>query len=167
MKICVFALFIVLAIASRDHRRRSTSDTDIKVKDTNDYNNDVYIPNPNSIVSAESGAEVLQILVNDDNQQTPYAILFHSGETDSKSKELVNEYEMELRQQVLGMDQEFKYFSIDASKKNYEDLIQAVGIDVNELKDSPSVLVIKGGKGWWVHGPNTIKVISEYVGEKL
>ena len=54
---------------------------------------------------------------------------------------------MELRQQVLGMDQEFKYFSIDASKKNYEDLIQAVGIDVNELKDSPSVLVIKGGKG--------------------
>ena len=58
----------MLTIASRDHRRRSTSDTDIKVKDTNDINNDVYIPNPNSIVSAESGAEVLQILVNDDNQ---------------------------------------------------------------------------------------------------
>ena len=115
MKICILALLIILAYSKKDHWKRSTSDKDIRVKETSEGDSEVYIPNPNSILDPENGAEVLQMLVNDENMGVPYAILFHSGETDSYSEQRVSDYEMALRQQILDHDSSFMYLSVDAT----------------------------------------------------
>ena len=55
-----------------------------------------------------------------------------------------------------------KFMKVDASKKNYEDLTAAVGINTQELTESPSLLLMKGGKGRWIHGTNTISEGVKY-----
>ena len=80
----------------------------------------------------ESGAEVLKMLVNEEEKNIPYLIMFHSGDTTSKAKKLIKEYEQGMKDGVLDGHDDFRYIKIDCSK-NFEDLISAVGIDTNEL----------------------------------
>ena len=72
------------------------------------------------------------------------------------------EDERELVARVLNKHPSFKYAKINADDQLYADLVEACGINTAELHESPSVLIIKGGVGVWVHGPQTINKIEEF-----
>ena len=100
------------------------------------------------------------MLVNKDDSHIPYVVLFHSGGTSGPEKKHLREYEADLQAEVMNGHDDIRYIKIDCSQKNYEDLIAAIGINVHELEESPSVLFMKGGKGRWIHGPNTVEQIA-------
>ena len=148
MKIAIL-LFGLIAIALAASRNAKTKDQ-VKIEPGRDDDEptEVYIagPNSNEIVTS-SGAEVISMLVNKDDAKTPYVVLFHSGSTDGPAKKQVREMENSIREEMLAGHGDVKFIKVDASKKNYEDLTAAVGINTQELQESPSLLVMKGGKG--------------------
>ena len=159
----IFALLLILAASAQAYpalrTKRSLSSYD---DDEDEDDNTLFIQGPSSEIETDSGAEVLQMLVNKEEADIPYTIIFHSGSTSGPAKKKLREYESAVQSQFLAGHSEIRYMKIDCSKRNYEDLISAIGINTNELEESPSVLVMKGGKGRWVHGPNTIEQIAEF-----
>ena len=56
----------------------------------------------------------------------------------------------------------FFYFAkVNVNDSNYDDLVKACGVDKSELNNSPSVLIIEGGIGVWIHGPQTMNKLEE------
>ena len=112
------------------------------------------------------GDDVLSKLEEGSNDV--YIIMFYApghkgGNHNSKTKE----DERELIARVLNKYPSFNYAKINAADPNYEDLVNACGIVTGELHEAPSVLIIEGGVGAWIHGPQTINKIEEFAQEYL
>ena len=92
-----------------------------------------------------------------------YVVMFHAGATEGSAlANRNNDYEDALINKVLENYGDFIFTKVDGRNNDYEELINAVGINVNELQKSPSVLIMEHGNGAWIHGPETISKIAEY-----
>ena len=116
------------------------------------------------VVEHKNGQDVLKLLEEGDN--TVYVIMFFvPGKDGSVHNVKTVEDEKELIARVLNRFPSFYYAKVNAADPNYADLVKACGIIVNELPESPSVLIIEGGVGVWVHGPQTINKVEEFAVE--
>ena len=66
---------------------------------------------------------------------------------------------------VLDKYPSFKYIKVNADDSNYDDLVKACGVVKSQLNGSPSVLIIEGGIGVWIHGPQTMNKLEELARE--
>ena len=108
-----------------------------------------------------NGHEVLRELEADNHNV--YVIMFYAGATEKSAlANRNNDYEDALINRVLESFGDFTYTKVDARNRDYEELVNAVGINTSELQKSPSVLIMENGNGAWIHGPETISKISEY-----
>ena len=108
------------------------------------------------------GSDILNRLKSDDSGVT--VVLFTFGDAIKSNEELTqtnDDYEAQLMD-VLASYSKFNYARVDASNEDYEDLIEAATIDVNQLTRSPSILMAAKREGVWVHGGETLDKISEY-----
>ena len=108
------------------------------------------------------GSDILNRLKDDDSGVT--VVLFTFGDAIKSNEELTktnDEYEGDLFD-VLQSYSKFNYARVDASNEDYEDLIEAAEIDINQLTKSPSVLLAAKKEGVWVHGGETLDKIAEY-----
>ena len=92
-------------------------------------------------------------------------MFYVSGQKGGVQNVRTTEDEKELIGRVLDRYPSFKYAKVNADDKNYSDIVEAIGINTAELHESPSVLVIEGGVGVWVHGPQTINKVAEFATE--
>ena len=108
-----------------------------------------------------NGHEVLREL--EEGNHNVYVIFFHAeGVEGSELDNRNNDYEETLITKVLDDYPKFHYAKVDARDSDYEELVSAVGVNVNELQKSPSILIMEHGNGAWIHGPETISKIAEY-----
>ena len=108
-----------------------------------------------------NGHEILREL--EAGNHNVYVIFFYAGATEGSAlANRNNDYEDTLVAKVLDDYPSFIYAKVDARDKNYEELVNAVGVNVNELQKSPSVLIMEHGNGAWIHGPETLSKIAEY-----
>ena len=108
-----------------------------------------------------NGQEVLDKL--EDGSDDINLIMFYvSGLQGGTHNVRTTEDEKELISRVLNKHPSFKYAKVNADDEKYSDLIKAVGINTAELHESPSVLLMEGGTGVWIHGPQTVNRISEF-----
>ncbi|CAI2382332.1 unnamed protein product [Moneuplotes crassus] len=108
-----------------------------------------------------NGHEVLREL--EEGNHNVYVIFFYAeGVEGSDLDARNNDYEETLITKVLDDYPEFHYAKIDARSSDYEELVSTVGVNVNELQKSPSILIMEHGNGAWIHGPETISKIAEY-----
>ena len=92
-----------------------------------------------------------------------YVIFFYADATEGSGVANRNkDYEDTLVSNVLDNYPDFNYAKVNARDSNYDELVNAVGINVNELQKSPSILIMEHGNGAWIHGPETISKIAEY-----
>ena len=125
--ICVFALLILTNGLTKPKKKEEVK---IVPGDDEDEPTEVYIAGPNSNeIATNSGSEVISMLVNKDEATIPYVVLFHSGNTDGPAKKTLREIENGIREEMLAGHQDVRFIKVDASKKNYEDVVQAVGIN--------------------------------------
>ena len=97
-----------------------------------------------------------------------YVILFYApGHKGGNHNAKTIEDERELTARVLNKYPSFHYAKVNVADPNYEDLVQACGIVTGELHESPSVLIIEGGIGVWIHGPQTVNKIEEFAQDYL
>ncbi|CAI2383108.1 unnamed protein product [Moneuplotes crassus] len=97
-----------------------------------------------------------------------YVLMFYSpGHQGGTHNAKTVEDERELIERVLKKHPSFHYAKINAADPNYKDLIETCGIVTTELHESPSVLIIEGGTGVWIHGPQTVNKIEEFAEEFL
>ena len=106
-----------------------------------------------------NGRDILKELQGNNNDV--YVILFHAGEKDQAVKMKTEEY-LQALQSVKNKYPDFTYTTIDASDKDYDDLIDAISLIRSELSESPSILIMHKGNGEWIHGPQTISKIMEF-----
>ena len=106
-----------------------------------------------------NGRDILKELQGNNNEV--YVILFHAGEKDQAVKMKTEEY-LQALQSVKNKYPDFTYTTIDASDKDYDDLIDAISLIRSELSESPSILIMHKGNGEWIHGPQTISKIMEF-----
>ena len=86
MKIIVCVLF-VLTLTNALTKPKKRDEVKIVPGEDDDEPTEVYIAGPNSNeIATNSGAEVISMLVNKDEANVPYVVLFHSGNTDGPSK---------------------------------------------------------------------------------
>ena len=108
-----------------------------------------------------NGHEILREL--EAGNHNVYVIMFHAGATEGSAlANRNNDYEDTLKSKVLENFGEFFYTKVDARNNDYQELIDACGINVAELQKSPSVLIMENGNGAWIHGPETISKIADY-----
>ena len=117
-----------------------------------------------ALVAADSmdhsnGKDILKDLQGNNNEV--YVILFHGGEKDQAVKMKTEEY-LQALQSVKNKYPEFTYTTVDATDKDYDDLIDAISLIRSELSESPSILIMHKGNGEWIHGPQTISKIMEF-----
>ena len=92
-----------------------------------------------------------------------YVIMFYVNATEGSTLANVNrDYEATLNSKVLDDNSNFYFTKVDAADKEYDVLIDELGLNVDELQKSPSVLIMEHSVGAWIHGPETISKIAEY-----
>ena len=110
------------------------------------------------------GQDILKRLEEGTNDV--YVIFFYvSGQKGGTHNVRTAEDEKEVIGRVLNRHPSFKYAKVNADSPDYADLVKACGVNTAELHESPSVLIIEGGIGVWVHGPQTINKIEEFAAE--
>ena len=116
------------------------------------------------LVEHKNSKDILNLLEAGDNKV--YIILFYSpGQKGGMHNKQTSVDEKELLARVLERYPSFHYAKVNAEDKEYADLVKACGVNRGELHESPSVLIIEGGVGAWVHGPQTVNKIEEFAYE--
>ena len=115
-------------------------------------------------IESKNGQEILSRL--QDGSSEIYVLLFYvSGQKGGVHNAKTTEDERELIGRILNRYPTFNYAKINADDQNYDDLIRAWGIIKTELHESPSVLIMQGGVGVWIHGPQTMNKLDEFARE--
>ena len=112
-------------------------------------------------VEHSNGADVLREL--EAGNHNVYVLMFYHG--DRKGSQIAQknkDYEDALISGVLERYPSFRYAAVNADDDRYGDLIRACGVVPEELRNSPSVLMMENGNGAWIHGPQTMNKISEF-----
>ena len=108
-----------------------------------------------------NGYEVLKEL--EAGNHNVYIIMFYAGAAEGSALySRNNDYEETLTSRVLESYGGFFYTKVDARNQDYAELVDALGVNTQELQKSPSVLIMEHGNGAWIHGPETISKIAEY-----
>ena len=112
-------------------------------------------------ITDNNGADILHKIEKKDGQV--YVLMFYSSghQGGAHNSHTVND-EKELIERVLKKHPSFHYAKINAADPAYAELVEATGIITSELHESPSVLIIEGGVGVWIHGPQTVNKIEEF-----
>mmetsp|Transcript_31647 Transcript_31647/g.28042 ORF Transcript_31647/g.28042 Transcript_31647/m.28042 type:complete len:144 (+) Transcript_31647:45-476(+) len=114
----------------------------------------------------KTGKDVLDQL--EEGNANVYVIMFYApGHQGGNHNVKTIEDEKELTGRVLQKYPSFFYTKVNVADPNYADLVKATGIVTTELHEAPSVLIIEGGVGVWIHGPQTINKIEEFAQEYL
>ena len=108
-----------------------------------------------------NGHEILREL--EAGNHNVYVIFFYAQASEGSALDTMNrDYENTLRENILENFGAFFYAKVNARNADYQELIDAVGINTTELQKSPSILIMEHGNGAWIHGPETISKIAEY-----
>ncbi len=108
-----------------------------------------------------NGHEILREL--EAGNHNVYVIFFYAEAAEGSALANRNsDYEETLTKKVLEEFSGFYYAKVDARNDDYEELVSTVGVNINELQKSPSILIMEHGNGAWIHGPETISKIAEY-----
>ena len=117
-------------------------------------------------ISHNKGKDILDLL--EEGTSDVYVLFFYApGHQGGYHNAKTVEDERELVARVLNKYPSFYFAKVNANDPNYQDLVKACGIITGELHESPSVLIIEGGVGVWVHGPQTINKVEEFAHEYL
>ena len=112
-------------------------------------------------IEHSNGADVLNEL--EAGNHNVYILMFYHG--DRKGSQIAQknkDYEDALINGVLERYPGFRYTAINADDGRYSDLVRACGVVTEELRNSPSVLIMENGNGAWIHGPQTMNKIAEF-----
>ena len=55
---------------------------------------------------------------------------------------------------------EFHYYEVDVLIEDFKKVVTKCGIDLLEVKHSPTILVTSDGSGYWAHGQGAIEDIK-------
>ena len=118
-------------------------------------------------VSHANGKELENALegtfATDGNAGKVFVILFYSEE-DSAIRAKNDEYREALKDQVLDPNPTLYYTEVNALTSDYRDFsTRIVGVTEEELKRSPSILIIEEGVGDLVHGPEAVARVAAKV----
>ena len=112
-------------------------------------------------LDSKNGHDVLREL--EAGNHNVYVIMFHAGATEGSAlDERNNDYENTLNDRVLDKYENFWFTKVDANNRDYSELIKQCDIIVDDLRKSPSILIMENGNGAWIHGPQTIAKLEEY-----
>ena len=87
------------------------------------------------------------------NNNVVYVVMFYAGEDRGED---VNQQTEEYKAAINAMTEHypsFTYAFVDASNRAYENLVDAVSLNRNELDEGPTLLIMLLGNGAWMHGP--------------
>ena len=116
-------------------------------------------------IEHKNGDDILSKLEEGSDQI--YVILFYAPKKRGQGQgpNQIDIDEKELTTRILSRYPNFSYAKVNALDPDFQSLVKACGIVTTELHESPSVLIIEGGVGVWVHGPQTINKIEEFANE--
>ena len=71
------------------------------------------------------------------------------------------DFEYHLIKKVLDNYPSFKYAKVNVNDPAYEELVNASGINATDLLVSPSVMIAEDKKGEWIHGDESLIMVSK------
>ena len=92
-----------------------------------------------------------------------FIILFYDREAPQlRTEDMRNQ----IRTKIIRDHPSFNYFEVDVQEAEYNAIVDTmVGIDREEVKHSPTIMVASEGRGYWAHGDGAVDDIVYHLGD--
>ena len=66
----------------------------------------------------------------------------------------------QIQREIMREHPEFHYYEVDVLVEDFKKVVEKCGVDLLEVKHSPTVMVTSDGNGYWAHGQGAIEDVK-------
>ena len=101
------------------------------------------------------GAELIDWI--EGTMKGTFIVMFFDQDASAKK---TSEVRQEVKSRILDKYPNFHYYEVDVTDQDFDQIVDLVEIDIEDLKHSPTVLLASDGKGFWAHGQRAVAELS-------